>query len=81
MYVQSIFHEDEGQLQVHTTNLNTASENYDMKISLSKSETMKVSRTPGPHCIKLFTIKKIWLTSRVFPYGNANAKTMLTSVF
>ena len=44
---QSIFHEDEGQLQEHTPNLNAACENYGMKISLSKTETMKVSREPG----------------------------------
>ena len=78
MYEQSIFHDDEGQLEVHTTNLNTASENYDMKISLSKSKTMKDTRAP---LHKTFYHKKIWLTSRVFPYGNVYAKTMLTSVF
>ena len=44
---QSLVHEKEGELKEHTDSLNTQSENFGMKISISKTETMKVSRTPG----------------------------------
>jgi len=44
---QSLAHETEEQLQVHTDRLNTRCEELNMKISISKTESMKVSRTPG----------------------------------
>ena len=44
---QSLVHEKEGELQEHTNSLNTQCENFNMKISISETETMKVSRTPG----------------------------------
>ena len=44
---QSLVREKEGELQEHTNSLNTQCESFDMKISISKTETMKVSRTPG----------------------------------
>ena len=44
---QSLSHEKEEQLQEHITNLNTACERYYMKISIRKTEVMKVCRTPG----------------------------------
>ena len=43
---QSLAHET-GELQEHTNSLNTQCESFGMKISTSKTETMKVSRTPG----------------------------------
>ena len=43
---QSLIHEKEGELQEHTNSLNTQCETFGMKISISKTETMKVSRTP-----------------------------------
>ena len=41
---QSLINEDKTEQQEHTTNLNAACERYDMKISISKTEAMKVSR-------------------------------------
>ena len=37
----------ENKLQKRTNSLNTTCEEYDMKISISQTETMKVSRTPS----------------------------------
>ena len=37
----------------HTSSLNSTCEEYDMKISVNKTETMKVSRTPGTLNIKI----------------------------
>ena len=45
---QSLAHTDEQSLQHHTTRLNEECTNYDMKISIGKTETMKISRNPGP---------------------------------
>ena len=44
---QSLVHEKEGELQEHTNSLNTQCENFGMTISITKTETVKVSRTPG----------------------------------
>ena len=44
---QSLAHDSEERLQEHTSSLNSTCEEYDMKISINKTETMKVSRTPG----------------------------------
>ena len=44
---QSLAHESEECLQEHTFSLNSTCEELDMKISINKTETMKVSRTPG----------------------------------
>ena len=44
---QSLAHENERELQEHTNSLNTQCENFGMIISINKTETMKVSRTPG----------------------------------
>ena len=44
---QSLAHESEERLQEHTSSLNSTCEEYDMKISVNKTETIKVSRTPG----------------------------------
>ena len=44
---QSLVHEKEGELQEHMNSVNTQCENFGMKISFSKTETMKVNRTPG----------------------------------
>ena len=44
---QSLAHESEEHLQEHTSSLNSTCEEYDMKISINKTETMKVSRTPA----------------------------------
>ena len=43
----SLAHESEERLQEHTSSLNSTCEEYDMKISVNKTETMKISRTPG----------------------------------
>ena len=43
---QSLVHEKEGELQQHTNSLNSQCENFGMKINISKTETMKISRTP-----------------------------------
>ena len=56
---QSLIHEKEGELQEHTNSLNTQCENFDMKISISKTETMKVSRTPGRLNINGTTLKQV----------------------
>ena len=50
---QSLAHESEERLQEHTSSLNSICEEYDMKISINKTETMKVSRTPGTLNIKI----------------------------
>ncbi|KAI8504892.1 hypothetical protein Bbelb_170010 [Branchiostoma belcheri] len=44
---QSLISEKTDRLQEHTTNLNTACEDYDMRISINKTESLKISRTPG----------------------------------
>ena len=44
---QSLAHEKEEHLQEHTDSLNIQCREHNMKISISKTETMKVSRTPG----------------------------------
>jgi len=43
---QSLIHMDREELQQHTDRLNTACEKYGMKISLQKTESMVVSRSP-----------------------------------
>ena len=50
---QSLAHGSEERLQEHTSSLNSTCEVYDMKISVNKTETMKVSRTPGTLNIKI----------------------------
>ena len=42
---QSLAKEDEKKLQKHTNSLNTTCDEYDVKISISQTETMKMSRT------------------------------------
>ena len=49
----SLAHESEERLQEHTSSLNSTCEVYDMKISVNKTETMKVSRTPGTLNMKI----------------------------
>ncbi|KAI0231143.1 Serine/threonine-protein phosphatase 4 catalytic subunit [Lamellibrachia satsuma] len=44
---QSLANEDEKKLQKHTNSLNTTCNEYDMKISISQTETMEVDRTPS----------------------------------
>ncbi|XP_076038728.1 uncharacterized protein LOC143023941 [Oratosquilla oratoria] len=44
---QSLVHEKEDQFQEYTDSLNRQCKKLDMKISISKIETMKVSRTPS----------------------------------
>ena len=44
---QSLAHESEERLQEHTSSLNSTCEEYDMKININKTKTMKVSRTQG----------------------------------
>ncbi|XP_076065021.1 uncharacterized protein LOC143039055 [Oratosquilla oratoria] len=46
-YNQSLVHEKEDQLQEHTDSLSTQCKKLDMKISISKTEMMKVRRTPS----------------------------------
>ena len=46
-------HESEERLQEHTSSLNSTCGEYDMKISVNKTETMKVSRTLGTLNIKI----------------------------
>ena len=50
---QSLAHESEERLQEHTSSLNSTCEEYDMKISVNKTETMKVSRAPGSLNMKI----------------------------
>ena len=50
---QSLAHESEEHLQEHTSILNSTCEEYDMKISVNKTEPMKASRTPGTLNIKI----------------------------
>ena len=50
---QSLAHESEERLKEHTSSLNSTCEDYDMKISVNKTETMKVSRTLGTLNIKI----------------------------
>ena len=58
---QSLVHEKEGELQEHTNRLNTQCENFCMKISISKTEKMTVSRTPARLNIKFdrTTLKQV----------------------
>ena len=44
---QSLAHKYEERLQEHTSSLNSTCEVYDMKISVNKTEPMKISRTSG----------------------------------
>ncbi|XP_076037601.1 uncharacterized protein LOC143023033 [Oratosquilla oratoria] len=44
---QSLVHEKEDEIQEHKDSLNTQCKKLDMKISISKTETMKVDRTPS----------------------------------
>ena len=48
---QSFANEDEKKK--HTNSLNTTCDEYDKKISISQTETMKVSRTPSKHNINI----------------------------
>ena len=50
---QSLSHESEERLQEHTSSLNSTCEEYDMKIIVNKTETMKVGRAPGNLNIKI----------------------------
>ena len=50
---QSLAHESEECLQEHTSSLNSTREEYDMQISVHKTETMKVRRTPDTLNIKI----------------------------
>ena len=50
---KSLAHVSEERLQEHTSSLNSTCEEYDMKISVNKTETMKVSMTPGTINIKI----------------------------
>ena len=50
---QSLAHESEERLQEHTSSWNSTCEEYDMKTSVNKTETMKVRRTPGTLNIKI----------------------------
>ena len=50
---QSLAHESKERLKEHTSSLNSTCEEYDMKISVTKTETMNVSRTPGTLNIKI----------------------------
>ena len=50
---QSLARESEERIQEHTSSLNSTWEEYDMKISVNRTETMKVSRTPGNLNIKI----------------------------
>ena len=43
---KSLAHESEERFQGHISSLNSTCEEYDMKTSINKTETMKVSRTP-----------------------------------
>ena len=45
--VQRLVHESEESLKEHSSSFNSTCEEYDMMISINKTETMKVSRTPG----------------------------------
>ena len=58
---QSLLHEKEEELQEHTNSLNTQCENFGMKTNISKTETMKVSRTPGRLSINIdgTTLKQV----------------------
>ena len=65
---QSLAHESEERLQEHTISLNSTCEEHDMKISVNKTETMKVSRTQGTLNIKIndtnlkqVRVQTIWL--------------------
>jgi len=44
---QSLMNQNKAALQDHTDQLNTSCERYDMKISITKTEVMSVSRNPG----------------------------------
>ena len=50
---QSQTHESKERYKKHTSSLNSTCEEYDLKISVNKTETMKVSRTPGNLNIKI----------------------------
>jgi hypothetical protein len=47
---QALIHPDVTNLQNHTSRLNSACEKYDMKISISKTESMAVSRSQNVDC-------------------------------
>ena len=44
---KSLVHESKERLQEHTSSLNSTCEEYNMKIRINRTETMKVSRTPA----------------------------------
>ena len=50
---QCLFYRDVDSLQEHLNRLSTTCTKYNMKINTSKTETMQVSRSPGPLDIKL----------------------------
>ena len=45
---QSLIHPDAGRLQQHTNRLNQSCKNHNMRISIPKTEVMKISKTPSP---------------------------------
>lgn len=50
---QAMINNDKVQLQEHTEQLNACCENFDMRISISKTEVMTVSRKPEDFNIKI----------------------------
>ena len=56
---QSLAHESEERLQEHTSSLNSTCEEYDMKISINKTKTMKVSETSGTLNINNTNLKQV----------------------
>ena len=73
---QSIANEDEKKLQKHTNSLNTICEEYDMKISISETVAMKVSRTPIKFNINGTQLQQVnefkYLGSTFTKYGRFN---------
>jgi len=56
---QALIHSNADKLQSHTDRLNAACERYDMKISVSKTESMVVSRSQGVDCEILVNNSKL----------------------
>ena len=54
---QSLANEDEKKLQKHTNSLNTTCDGYDMKISISQTKAVKVSRTHSKLTINISQTK------------------------
>lgn len=54
---QSLIHETENDLQIHTSALHSACTDYNMKISTTKTEVMAISRTPNTINIQVDNIK------------------------